>query len=569
MHKVFRIVELVDAIVEQVAERDWTYYDDHRDHRYRTRPLAEGAKENVRALGQVARSFRKPCLDANWYHGNGILELLFMVGAVEAIPDVRGRKSWELVHQLEQEDVSAVLFFSSRIQELVWDPEHSLDESAGDDMLLPLTPVVELFPRLRVLVFEGRFEPLDLLFVLDGTGSALTELRGILDPELADGRLLTTIIQKRRDLVHLGLQWYRTELPHTSEEGEDGTASWAARMTDMILQEAHNLSDLILDDKLSWLMSMWDRIPSHPNLTALSLSYCFEQSGVPPRGPACPMVYRSLIVMDISVENSGDLTLILENVKFTTLRTFRLELVRANCGARNTLDTIVRCCATSPLKSLTIGLRKGVVRAKRSVLGPEDIRSLLNFRLEVLDIDAQWNWEMDLDEVLRDILRAWGPGLKVLHLDPNGNWSMSTPAHRENLEMLAEVCQDMTNLGVQLDLSALVPIQSSDAHPRKNRNESLKHLAVGWSRFVEGPGSLDVARYLSSIFPKLEQVIPADFSNHADWEQPEGDKAAQQTAQDRWYEVWGYLAYGVVSLRKGPQTSTHEVGQSAVASSLN
>lgn len=84
MHRIFYIPELVNLIVQNVAVRETCH--DLNSTAYGHRAVEWSSVGTLRTLGQVARVFREPCLDAKWYHHSGISELLWMVDAIEVVP---------------------------------------------------------------------------------------------------------------------------------------------------------------------------------------------------------------------------------------------------------------------------------------------------------------------------------------------------------------------------------------------------------------------------------------------------------------------------------------------------
>ncbi|TCD64712.1 hypothetical protein EIP91_003755 [Steccherinum ochraceum] len=529
MHRLFRIQELVDNIAQCLAVRD-SFSTDPRDTHYRIHPLSTNVKKDVKNLGQAGRVFRRSCLNELWYHQDGIVQLLFMVSAVDFVAPAHPyrrsadryntgtrpqfpRPQWTLIRSLQSKDIPAILFYSSRIRQLSFTSTARLVRLG--QLLPPEVPLLSgsiLFPQLRVLTWmfnNGAAWNLD--FVLDRTGGSLTEMAGAISADQRP-RFMATIKERRGQLSHISFQDWQCE---------QFTSKATGHFFRDVLRDAKDLRELHLDADFQRYLNVWDVIPQMPCLSMLSL--------VNTAAPVSPASYPTLTAVTINNDDVHSLSPILNNVSFPSLRELKIGFTEhfhmVVVPAVHTLfSSIASACANAPLTSLTISsdysnIFDGVVRYIADApdagtipqcLRLDDLRQLMKqFRkLEVLDLSLQCYWVLG-DSGIEEIGRIWGDNLKTLRLDPKRLWSASTECITlQGLEHFAMFCPRLSTLGVHfVDNPPVRTIPSVHMRLDRSWNRASRLSYVG-STPLDPFTVKDMARYLMGLFPRLGVVEP-------------------------------------------------------------
>ncbi|TCD62472.1 hypothetical protein EIP91_006820 [Steccherinum ochraceum] len=558
MHKIFRIQELVDLIVQNLAVREVT--EDPYDATYRLHPLPPEVVKDVRALGRVGRVFRESCLNALWYCQTGIAELLFMISAIASPPPLfspdgvivwTSISRWTLLRPLQPEDVPTILFYGSRIREMHladrWKTDYVQLGWSSVDFPLPLGTV--LFPQLRVLVWadtESSWTGWNLDFVLDGAGNKLSEMRGSISSH-SRPKFMATLERQSPHLSHLSLKCY---------DWQENAREAIIRFARTILPSARNLRELHLLNNFQKYLNIWNVIPLLPLLRKLSLYWsCWEMSGdLDPAIPRIPISFRTLTSFTIATCGTRSLCHVLDKLTLPNLCEFHVDVTedyaedhRSVSIIRTILQSVLSTCADSPLRSLIVD---GSIDAEhllespdtaQDVLGIDDLRPFMGKypKLEVFDLRVLYPWKLG-DDAVREIVRVWGPRMRLFRLDPAGGWSPTSCITFEGLEHIASNCPHLTTLGVNFAGTlpqAHVPMQSNcgtASRPSPRQNETVQHLYVGRSP-IERSVVTDMARYLRSLFPNLRKIIPDDFiRTRSDWVSEEGALLRADGTQGSW-----------------------------------
>ncbi|TCD64711.1 hypothetical protein EIP91_003754 [Steccherinum ochraceum] len=541
MHKIFRVQELVDLVVQNLAvamtTQTYPLADDPSNVSYRMHLLSSDVKKDVKNLGQVGRIFREPCLNALWYHQEGIDDLLCMSSAIEAVSSSSGHmfsvsdqnqrnmpKLFRLARPLEPTDVPTLHFYASRIHQLCFPPGlYQTQQKIGTDqpLLLGQSKFVRgtiLFSRLRSLAWmqDWTTQSSDLDFVLDTTGNSLVEMASWTVAYRSQAKFLAKMEKQHRHLTHLRL---RTDLyGGTREQHRSATIEFFRT----ILPNARNLQELHLEDDFEQCFNVWDTLSSFPRLSSLSFRCLATSQELLDMIPTSPTPYRTLTSFIIHVDDSIFISQILEKVCFPNLHKLQLTFYM-DCevhALRRLLLAVTHACADSPLQSLVIDYEcykddddqvPEDPDAAEDVMKFDDLRPLLKYgTLEVLDLDVQCPWIMG-DDAVYEIVRVWGPRLKTLKLDTEGGWSTTESITLKGLEHLALHCPRLTTLGIHF--IGTPPRDMCSVYKQVDRNgtrwnEALRELAVSSSPL--DPSSVnDMAMYLSCLFPNLAHIAPA------------------------------------------------------------
>ncbi|TCD65997.1 hypothetical protein EIP91_001944 [Steccherinum ochraceum] len=519
MHKIFQVQELVDLVVHNLAVMEVTETYPLTKHpskaQYRMQSLPPEVKEDVKNLGQVGRIFREPCLDALWYHQDGIRELLRMTYGGK-LPHREERQP------LGPDDVPIFLFYASRIHELYFSRKFSIMElqlRPSDPSILGasrLDPGTVLFPRLRSLawMFEGDFLSGDLSLVLDYAGDHLVEIASPAVSRNGPAELFSAMEKRRRSLTHLWLQ------PEDGQIEADRKAT--TRFFRTVLPQARNLQELHLDYHFEQFINVWNVLPSFPHLKKISLLSSDSTNLWETLSSSSNVTYGSLRSVTFQVSHASHLCKILRMIRFPNIRELHLMFPApfAVTRFRSLSLAVTEACASSPLQSFVIDCGSLMFRGEEVVEDPEeardvlkidDLRPLLKYKtLEVLQLNVKRPWMLG-DRAIQEIVRALGPRLRILELDPEGGWSSKECLTLSGLEYLATHCPRLSKLGLHFVGTPPADVRSVCRHIARSDvrwASALRELSVGCSPL--DPASLnDLVLFLSSLFPNLSQITTA------------------------------------------------------------
>ncbi|TCD64719.1 hypothetical protein EIP91_003762 [Steccherinum ochraceum] len=394
--------------------------------------------------------FREPCLNALWYYQEGINELLYMVSAIEPIPEsvldcLSSCSGWNIVRSLQPEDASTLTFYSSRIKEIAFGGVPRMNLQQRSSFATSFSETV-IFPRLRVLLWSSASGDYHLDFVLRTAGNKLTEIVGA----VAYGKSpkLMAMVEKRLpDLTHFWL-W-------DCEVTEDTDAA-TTRFFRNVLPSAKNLQELHLDTAVAEkYFSIWDTIQFLPHLRKLVLKW-YNVKHVLPAVPLSLTTYGILTALTVVIREAPFLCHILNKLSFPNLREFRVRILWAEDKPdediphiRGILRSVVSASAHSRLTSLVVEYGEDTI-AESTVeelgtatefLRLDDLRPLMAkyARLEVLDLRLRCSWALT-DDAIEEIVRVWGPHLKVFRLDPDGGWPPASCVTFKGLQHIAQHC---------------------------------------------------------------------------------------------------------------------------------
>ncbi|TCD64709.1 hypothetical protein EIP91_003752 [Steccherinum ochraceum] len=417
------------------------------------------------------------------------------------------RFGWTLIRPIEPTDVLAISFYSSRIQEMSF---RSRIVSLGPS-LCEVSHVSKnvLFSRLRVLDWHPLWDAgWNLDFVLNSIGDNVTEIAGGIT-YCSKPTFMGVLKERLCHLSHLTLR--------DSYFEQDDTCADIARFFREVLPNAKNLQELQLMHTFQQYLNIWNLILWLPLLSKITV--------LEPALPSSLSTYHKLTDVAISLDDFRFLCRILADVRFPNLQNLRLTFLQpCNVGAvRSIISSVVVACDTSPLTCLSIyceyddeqdGAPENPDFAEEA-LGIDDLRPLVHqfSKLEELNLELDCPWVLE-DSAIEEIVRIWGPGLRSLCLDPGGGWSTRCITVR-GLEHLALHCPRLITLGMPFDgvlpdHVRSIPAQTqADDTSTSHRNDTLRRLYVGCTpldRFTVN----NMALYLSSLFPNLETIAPAD-----------------------------------------------------------
>ncbi|TCD65453.1 hypothetical protein EIP91_002667 [Steccherinum ochraceum] len=513
MHRIFYISELVNLIVQHVAARETCH--DRNSPGYGHRAVKRPSVRTLRTLGQVARVFREPCLDAKWYHHSGISELLWMVDAIEVVPkdDHDGFfKDHYVTRQLTIQDIPKIQFYSKRIHQMNVSSFNSLrDDRRGGrpreptETLLNYGPPTLLFPRVHFISYHAALFA-EVNFVLNNTGDTLTEMIGNTLGALPP-KFLMMAERRRSDL---------TLLMASAADQESGEFSLGQSLN-VILPDARRLVELRVDDDVSHHLNLWDAVAPIPTLRKLSIK-SHTNANLLTFGPSCSVTYNNITDLHLQCRSPQAVCAHLQNVVFATLTTLHVHLLSdMNAGISNTeapvlLSAVSRACADSPLMSLKIyGFESPIddTPPRLEILGVEHLRPFMKYKLRSLDLSMRWSWTLEGTH-LEELATAWGNDIETLKLDPDGFWpDFTNPAASvitlQMLEQFAYSCPGLRILGIPFDPHLSNFVWSDDFCVDLPGHSHLEMLWVGEAPLI-ADAAPEMAMYLSSVFQKLETV---------------------------------------------------------------
>ncbi|TCD68356.1 hypothetical protein EIP91_010994 [Steccherinum ochraceum] len=500
MHRIFRIPELVNLIIqhltirglEAVENSDWLY--DKSKEPYNV--LASVALQDIKALGQTSKVFTEACLNEAWLSQIGVAGLLRLVDAVEEIPrdDDTGSKTWKMSRQLTEQDIPILLRHSSRIQELSLSSIHYLEDTEGAAEMLSFDRMVIFFPKLRTLSWHATGTA-ELNFVMSSIGDDV--LTGISATILAPipSNIMAMVEKRRHHLKTLFL----SSAGHSSENSNVG------RTVKTVLQDTTSLTELHISDDVGEYINLWDAAAQLPRLTKLT----FHDSS-PAGGPSSEVTYSRLAVFDLRLATPDVFILAMASVDFTSLQCFEIDFDGSTSTHRplDILSAVARSCGTCPLRTLSLRVSglSGITYPPEKILGPESLDVLKQLPLTHLDINMSWSWNLTNDS-LRNIALTWR-NITVLDLDPTGVWPTPSNVTMDGLELLAYSCPRLRMLGIQFDSTPPEFYRAEDLYRHmqgRSWSETVHMLSVGRS-VIDSPK--DVALFLSCIFPNLETCLP-------------------------------------------------------------
>ncbi|TCD61443.1 hypothetical protein EIP91_008422 [Steccherinum ochraceum] len=426
--------------------------------------------------------------------------------------DSRWTRTWTLTRSLQLEDVSTLLFYSSRIREMYF-PSQVRPVSLGQlPRDVPLLAGTMLFRQLRALVcIFCKDTTWNVDFVLD-KADGLTEMTATIKDPIDEPTKFMAVMQQRSH--HLSLVSFE------DRRTEEDTRRASIRLFGDLLQGAGSLRELHFHAGLQQYLHIWDVIPAMPLLSRLAFD---SDSTV--QGPGSPTSYHTLTVVKMNVLHPRDLSSVLDKVVFPNLCELNLRFYEEVdvISVRHLLSSILSVCPNPSFKSLRIYstylfspfyiFRSRNPDSAEHVLDLSDLRPLMDSypKLEVLDLRLQCPWVLGNDD-LEAIARVWGPELTILRLDPEGGWSRSPTKciTVEGLEQLASRCPHLTTLGVHfvktpsLHTPYVVPMYL-DRELMQSSEEPHRLLYAGSLRKVP-PTVKKMRTHLQRLFSGLGKV---------------------------------------------------------------
>lgn len=422
------------------------------------------------------------------------------------------------------------------------------------ETLLDYGPPTLLFPRVHFISYHAALFA-EVNFVLDNIGDTLTEMIGNILGALPPKFLM--MAERRRS--HLTL------LMASAVDQETGESSLGQSLN-VILPEAKRLVELHIDDDVSHHLNLWDAVAPIPTLRKLSIK-SHTNANLLTLGPSCPVTYDNITDLHLQCRSPQAVCTNLQNVTFATLSTLHVHLSSgmnaagiSNYEAPVLLSAVSRACADSPLTSLKIyGFESAMDDnpPPPEILGLEQLRPFMKYKLRSLDISMQWCWTLE-DTHLQELASAWGNHIETLKLDPDGFWpdfaeSASPVITVQMLEQFAYSCPELRILGIPFDphLSSLV--WSDDFCVDLPGHSHLEMLWVGEAPLI-ADAAPEMAMYLSSVFQKLE-VVRASMRGLA--------RGQGRTHFEQWQMVSTMLpALHKARRQEQVASSAHEHGQS-------
>ncbi|KAH8090990.1 hypothetical protein BXZ70DRAFT_488136 [Cristinia sonorae] len=521
MHRLFAIPELVDLVVESLA--DPPSCSERKFLSTNASYLDRYAYEDVKAVGQTARLFREATLDVIWKTQSSLTPLLRSIADVKVETGARGKqfRKYELRKYLCREDVPVLLRYSSRIHTLdmkwPWPATNGglyIDQHFNNS--LSHGP---LFPRLRTLV-TSELQAADpnsgeqFNFVMNNVGMMLERLD--IYHLKAHLMVLQYVVRKAPRLTSLLLDLrVGTHVPHD----ELTKALNQLLGTQNRLESLHLLTDFDVGSQL------WQIAAEHPSLTTIRLNGTGTLASL--RATLPKLTFHVLTKLTLEVASAEFLSSIklLSRSTFPSLQSLTLGLSnRLESCPPLTPDEATALFTAIASSNLTRTLEDLNIDSGFDDLPPDypvrsdALRRLRPFPIRYLTLNIGWPFNLN-DELACEMAEAW-PELEVLRLrstfrdfDP---WIDVAP-HQfpapvrvtlRGLEVLAQCCPTLSTLDIPFDgawhTPQHIPTRSQPAiRSEQGQNTLITKMGVGQS-LVDSPD--EVAAFFNRVFPKLGEV---------------------------------------------------------------
>ncbi|KAH8091374.1 hypothetical protein BXZ70DRAFT_1067346 [Cristinia sonorae] len=492
MHKVFLISELLESILQHVADTP----KDHVNTAYST-GLSFPAYNAVTALTQTARIFRQPTLKVLWHTQFSLVPLFKALGMVRLKSTKRARNGkefniYEITRQFTLRDLDVFYKYSSMIVKLCMyhnDPKDPLEvpppRIVGGFSVDPNLPRDCLFPKLREFMDQNQCKNLARFVMLT---SCKIDTLGSLHPV----GIMDLAIQGAPKLTSLTLDF-------------DLTDHWCGPNLSILLRRAPLLTEFKLTGDFDIDDCIWQPLSQLPLLNSLEFKVCHVEECTTDISKG---TFQSLVTLEICIFNIDISAKLFSASTFPHLQT--LKYIDFSCDQPTHEASVeffsafaqaVTCPLLHTIKVVT-PIKEDVVNAVRNPwnITSEALRPLLKFRqLRQLKITPRWCWDLD-DDLICDMARAW-PHLTILRLDALNWWPSPSRITARGLDALSQSCHSLRVLDIVFDGTRLdVPVLA-------RRNRVLDTINVGCS-ILDSPK--DVVACLTRVFPNVRTVYSFD-----------------------------------------------------------
>ncbi|KAJ7218384.1 hypothetical protein GGX14DRAFT_436901 [Mycena pura] len=490
MHRSLCTPEIVSLIFyETLDEAEWL------------NQLNSDSAQTLAGLARTCKAFRDPALDLLWKSQCTVMNILnCMPGDIWEVPDDTDAEEVRLKRPVLPSDWERPLIYSHRVRHFIYQSYSYPDSAAFFEMLRMCMPPEPLFPNIESLCWEisdAALFPHFRLFI----GPRLTSLTISTFQSASHLSLLPALathcplLQDVRIMTSDGLPW-RCET----------VSLFVKQLTRLESLEVPSLDAVALDHLAKFpvldYVHLDDQIPLSPILELVS------QTEVP---SSCDINMLTLTVTDARavtevlarLHASPICSLVIQfpqNTSATAVREI-YNGVAANCkhASLNSLSI-----TAAPLVSTTDTVADLEQIALYAVPGTHLFPLFTLTTLTSVTLAGPVGLDLD-DTVAAEIARAW-PRIRSLRLDLAGSLYQRVPPRTTLRALLtfARLCPHLWRLSLPINAHSVPKWRKAQtAAEARPTQRCLRSLYVGDSP-VGTP--LDVAAYLSSIFPKLQWV---------------------------------------------------------------
>ncbi|KAJ7644786.1 hypothetical protein FB45DRAFT_1053451, partial [Roridomyces roridus] len=491
MHRTWRIPEIVQEIVSHFDSTD-----------------LPATRAQLAYLARTSRIFHEQALDGLWKHTSTMVNLIkCMPSDLWEAQSIQRRTVITLCRPIVATDWERVLQYSHRVKTLAVQPKTTEDLTQVYDFLLHSTiPGQHLLPNLVALLCPGYHnDPI-----------SPTHLSLFITPRLRDIEIST---------FHISLFPALTQLPDLQTvvvQKQPSMPGTQQQHVSTLIRSLRNLQSL--DTPFVDLPALV-HLGKLQTLTALKIS---PMPVVPYSTMHDQGLFSSLVFADMFFEASDE-QLVPEFIRTWTnppLSSFTVTMAK-------TLSEQALCAVSAALsehvdhKSLRTLSVKHHVRERGEALTGDIFRPLVCFvNLTMVYILADNGYNLD-DALMTELARAW-PHLETLNLETIWNDHRQAPLITLfSLRTLASHCPRLRELELTFDANS-VP------EPRPNERQLQFELASLDAAHSPISSAIDVARYLSAVFPNLTTVCSA----YDEYDMEEEMETEEDKAEFKWSALW-------------------------------
>ncbi|KAJ7737555.1 hypothetical protein B0H16DRAFT_1891634 [Mycena metata] len=488
MHRSLRIPEIVSLI----------FYETLNGAEQVLNSLNPDSAQALAGLARTCKVFQEPALDLLWKSQNTVMHILqCMPGDIWEILDDADSEEVRLTRPILPSDWERPLTYARRVRYFKYNPSYSYPDSAAFyEMLRMCLPPGPLFPNIKSLLWET------------SDAALLPHFRAFIGP-----RLTSLTVSTLQSAAHLSLlPALATECPLLHEVTiltSEGLPGRCEAVSFFVKQLTHleSLEVPCLD------AAALDHVAKRPALDYLHLDdqtpfpHVFEPASDVPF--CCEITKLTLTVTDARAATEVLIRLDASPISDLEIRFPRTTSATALQAIYN---GVAAHCNHASLTSLSIALPPtstpdtAVADSEQIALYavPGTHLSPLFTLTTLTSVSLAGPVGLDLDDAAAtDIARAW-PRITSLDLAGSAFPHIPPRATLRALLAFARFCPRLWRLCLPIDARSVPKWRSAntDAEARPTQRR-LKSLHLGESP-VGTP--LDVAAYLSSIFPKLEWI---------------------------------------------------------------
>ncbi|KAJ7174922.1 hypothetical protein C8R46DRAFT_990938 [Mycena filopes] len=481
MHRALTIAEIVQLILLQICPD----------------PTDDPSKEETRDLATLAhtcKALSDPALDALWSCQDTYLN------ALKCMPPDVWSPAWvsafvrmaTLRRPIVRSDWDRVLPYLYRVRSFFAFESTlpaNVDHAAVFEILRLALPFTHLFPHLRTL--RWLFYPSTLLVLgpLLLTPTLTTVVLGTFE-NTSQFSMLPSLAVKCPLLTHVDISL----LPAAGTDSSQAVASFISGL--------HRLESL---DMQSLDSSAFAHLSTLPRLETLILATPDFDGPVarPPRSQPAFVALRDVTVNCATAQCAQTLIAALSYSPLHSLELFDIDPPPSARSVMQILRTLERHLPRTTLTRILLNNSRFDVEEEQSAVTIKAVRMLFRFRnLTFVQLQPASGIDVADDDIL-SLAHAW-PHLETLSLRPHLNVPQNITLR--GVLHLAEHCPKLQHLEMVIDASTVPPLKRSEHRLRPLRC-ALVYWQVGASA-ISSP--LQVARFLSAIFPALRSVDPED-----------------------------------------------------------